>query len=355
MAKSSEIILRGSKRPLTSLAVARMAGVAPSTVSRVLNRVDGISSKTRRRVLEVVRATGYRPSAAASSLSRQKHETIGLITEIASDNAYYGPQLIRGVSNELAVASMRMAISSVLKGSNIDSIEALPLFLSHSVDGFILDLHAATGDVQAMADRLVTPYVMVNPPRPMTNNAIIPNDIDAAEQATNYLIQRGHRKIGYIPSTEISRLSSQSDRMQGYQRSMTSAGLTPIPLWDVPMTKTQTRMTPEDYIPRLQDYLKNHGCTAVVTYHAPAAARVLSACYLMGVRVPQELSIVACDYDPILEYTPVTLTSLHLDRNAMGELAVRQVLQQINQSVSTIPSVIVKGQLQERNSVATLG
>src|SRR5687768_3527951 len=118
MAKSMLILDPASRNKLTCIDIARLVGVAPSTVSRVLNRAGGFSKQTERRVLEAVSATGYKPSSAASSLSRQKHETIGLITEIESDVSYYGPQLIRGISVALSKSSRRLAMDAVHWGTD---------------------------------------------------------------------------------------------------------------------------------------------------------------------------------------------------------------------------------------------
>lgn len=341
-----------AKGKLTSIEIARLVGVAPSTVSRVLNRAGGFSKQTERRVLEAVSATGYKPSSAASSLSRQTHETVGLITEIDNADSYYGPQLIHGVSLELSDSSQRLAMGTVSRGGDAAEIEQLPLFRERSVDGFIFDVHATVGDVQSMANRLAMPHVFVNPPYLMPSNTVMPDDVDDAQQTTEYLIRHGHRCIGYFPSVTTQTHSSQANRMKGYLQAIVKAGLSPLPMWDVPMIKAGERLEPEEYIPRLKMYREQHGCTAVVTYHAMAAACVLSACYMLGIRVPRDLSIIACDDDPMLSYTPVKLSSIHLDRVKMGRQAVRMVLRQIKDSVISVPTLLVNGELRERASVA---
>lgn len=143
--------------------------------------------------------------------------------------------------------------------------------------------------------------------------------------------------------------------MKGYLQAIVKAGLQPIPMWDVPLVKSSQRLEPEDYIPRLRSYMTDQGCTAVVTYHAFGAASVLSACYTLGIRVPHDLSIIACDYDPILEYLPVKMTSMHLDRIEMGKLAVDMLLQQIDGDAPSVPTILLKGKLQEFSSVVMQG
>lgn len=342
------------KRKLTSIDIARLVGVTPSTVSRVLNGAGGFSKQTEQRVLEVVSATGYKPSSAASSLSRQTHETIGLVTEIENDVSYYGPQLMRGVSLALSKSARRLAMDTVHYGSSTADIEALPLFRTRGVDGFIFDVHKTVGNVQLMANRLSVPHVFVNAPHSMPHNAVMPDDVNTAQQATEYLIQRGHRRIGYFPSDVTHSHSSQQNRMKGYLQAMIKAGLQPVPMWDAPLVKKTDRLEPEDYVPRLRQYVDEHGCTAAVTFHAFGAACILSACYQLGYKIPTQLSIIACDYDPILDYTPVKLTSMHLDRAKMGMRAVEMLLRQIEHKVELAPVLMIQGELRESHSVLTL-
>ncbi|MCC6423942.1 MAG: LacI family DNA-binding transcriptional regulator [Phycisphaerales bacterium] len=340
------------KAPLTSVDIARLAGVAPSTISRVLNRAGGFSKQTERRVLEVVRKTGYRPSLAASSLSRKANDTIGLITEIEGQPGYYGPQLIRGISLALSQYSKRLAMDTVHRGDEASSIEKLPLFRSRSVDGYIFDTHQAAGDLQGMANHLSLPYVFVNSRYTLPINTIMPDDVDAAKQATEHLIRHGHKRIGYFPSAYTQVHSSQENRMKGYLQAILTAGLQPVPMWDVPLDKKGKWLTVDDYLPRLKTYLDEFKCTAVVTYHAFAAACVFSGCYQLGIRVPQDLSIIASDYDPILEYLPVRITSIQLDRIEIGKLAVEMLIQQIdNPEDNQITTVLVDGSLKKFDSV----
>lgn len=245
-------------------------------------------------------------------------------------------------------------MDTVHYGSGAAEIESLPLFRTRSVDGYIFDAHKTVSDVQALANRLSLPHVFVNSPHPMPHNAVMPDDVDTAQQATDYLIQRGHRRIGYFPSDTTHTHSSQQGRMKGYLQALIKAGLSPVPTWDVPLVKTSERLEPVDYMSRLKQYVSDHHCTAVVAYHAFGAACILSACYTLGIAVPTQLSIIACDYDPIVDYTPVKLTSMHLDRAKMGMLAVEMLLEQIEKPVGRIPTAMVKGQLRECNSVVDL-
>ena len=139
--------------------------------------------------------------------------------------------------------------------------------------------------------------------------------------------------------------------MAGYSQTMMHLELAPGPLWNTPTSGDGHQL--KDYIDRLKLYL-DRGITGVVTYNAPTAALLLRACVALGVRVPKDLSVLSCDYDAILRYTSVPVTSLHLDRVEMGDIAVGMLLQRIENDWADVPSISVKAKLVEQESVLSL-
>lgn len=341
---------RSKRSNVTCIDIARMAGVATATVSRVINQSHRVSDDTRARVMDAIQATGYRPSVAASSLPRQKHDVIGLISDSGDDQSSYGPDLIRGVSMAAAVAGHRLSMSIINYHQPVDILEKLPLLRTIAADGLILDIHTIQGDIDAVVGRMRMPYVFVNAPNPRKYSTVMPDDLAVARQTTQYLIDRGHRKIAYLPSAQ-GRHSSHPLRMMGYSQAMMALGLPPGPLWDVQTSAGGFHL--EEYVERVNLFRKE-GMTGVVTYNAPTAAYFLRACGTVGVRVPDELSIISCDYDRILAYQSVPITSFHLDRIEMGEIAVKMLLRRIEHDGVDEPSVTMPAKLIEMESVRTL-
>lgn len=334
---------KASPSRVTCIDIARMVGVAPSTVSRVINDSQRVSADTRRRVMNAIAATGYRPSLAASSLPRRRHDTIGLITESTAHGSY-GPELIRGVSVALTASGQRLAINMISDLQPAEALEGLPLFQSVSVDGLILDVCNTTGDIDAVIGRLRTPAVFVNAPSPRPFNTVMPDDEHVARRATEYLIERGHRKIGYLPNCQVPH-SSHPLRMNGYAQAMLKRGLGPLPMWDAALEHR-----PALFAERLA-MLRSHGATAVVTYNGIVAAYAVRACVELKFKIPDELSIVACDYDPVAEFTVVPVTCFRLDRAEMGRLAVGMLAERIEHPSRNVKSIFLSGELVELASV----
>ncbi len=339
---------------LTYVDIARMVGVGASTVSRVLNNSTRVASGTREKILSAIKTTGYKPSSAARMLVRQRHETIGLIILKEQAKTHYGARLIEGVSERLTEMGLRLAMSMVSREEDrAEDIENLPLLKMASVDGVILDVAQIAGDIDAVAGRLGMPYVFVNPASYKPCNALIPDDAAIGEQTTQYLIDRGHRRIAYIayPSAPWLPHYSQQDRLKGYTQAMLKAELQPIAMWKTPLADFNGPKP--DYIGRVK-FVREQNATAIVAYDAMEAVRVLFACYQLGLRVPEDISVIACDYDPIALVPPVPITCFNFDRSEMGKMAIQMLDQRIKNNGEDLPTMILKGTLIEGETVKTI-
>lgn len=344
-----------SRKRVTCMDVAQLAGVTIGSVSRVLNGAANVTPQVREKVMRAADMLNYRPSAAARMLARQRHETVGLVFEREHVTTLYGAQLMEGICGALTENGLRLATGMVQWKSRVEQVEELPMIRTASVDGLVLDIAQIEGDVDAMAGRLRIPYVLINPSGSRPYNRISPNDEPVAVQATTYLIERGHRRIAYIPCPINVTHSSQADRMNGYAGAMQRAGLPPIPMWDKPLTrKVGGDGEEDDYIVRMRIFHREHRCTAVVCYSYVEAIRMLYSCFQLGLKVPEDVSLIACDHAPQPDITPVPITCFHLDRYEMGRLAVKMLLQRIEENGAAVPSITYDGTFVAGDSVATV-
>ncbi len=349
-----------SKGSVTCKDVAEIAGVAHSTVSRALNNTGYVSPKTKKLVLEIAKKVGYKPSSAARSLVSQKLETIGLITESLVEETSYRSTFMIGASTLLSEKDYRFAIGTVPSGGKTSSVLELPLLDRKCLDGVILDIHQLQGDYEKLVKDIGLPCVLVNPPNPVAYNAVLPDDFSVAYQATDYLIQIGHRNIGYMPRLASFTHGSQFDRMKGYSHAMTQNTFDCIPTWDTPLGRGADEHGIEDeyYISncmsRIEYYLEKCNCTAVVAYDAKIAARTLVAAYKLGLKVPDDFSLIACDYDSSLKTHICNVTAFKLDRSEIARCAVEMILQLVEDGIKKVNTVYVKGKFIEGDSVVAL-
>ncbi len=143
--------------------------------------------------------------------------------------------------------------------------------------------------------------------------------------------------------------------MKGYAEALMAAGLATMPTWDEPLTvMTALGDEEDDYLRRTRHLYRDCGCTAMVCYSAIEAIRVIYACFLLGLRVPQDVSIVACDMTPAPECTPLPLTCFRLDRQEMAALAVGMLMERIGSGGEPVASILYEGQIVPGESVATI-
>jgi LacI family transcriptional regulator len=214
-------------RRVTSRDVAERAGVSRTTVSLVLNNVQGvqISEETRQRVLESALALDYVPNAAAQALASRRAQIIGIILtrnphHIASD-AFLN-QILDGLITAVHDYSMRLMIDIVepehQKKAYLDLVRA------KRIDGLILS--GPRFDDQALlaleTDRFPTVLMGQLPDTDFYSVDI--DNFSASEQAVNHLIGLNHQRIACITNAHPS-YTAAAERLRGYQEALTSNGL----------------------------------------------------------------------------------------------------------------------------------
>ena len=325
--------------------VAREAGVSSTTVSFVINnRVDqSISAQTRRRVLEVVEALGYRPNRAARNLQAQRTATIGYLSNERADNPFSG-QSIAGAHDSawkhgtaLLVVNTTRDTERLLAGIND--------LLDRRVDAI---LFAAVG-----TRRVILPGLLSNVPTVLVNCYLpddslpcaLPDDEGGGYAATRLLLDAGHREIAYLagrPGAWATRA-----RLRGYRRALTEHGL-----------------DPKQQIVRFGNYMADSGYdltrevlagpvlpTALLCGNDRMALGAYLALGEAGLRVPQDMSVVGYDDQPTLagEVHP-RLSTVRLPYYRMGWWAAEQLL---SHNVGRLPpQTLIAAEVVPRDSVA---
>ncbi|WP_237200220.1 LacI family DNA-binding transcriptional regulator [Rothia nasimurium] len=260
--------------------VAALAGVSPTTVSRVLNNRGYISEATRAKVYDAMKQIGYRPNAIARSLQGQKSQLIGLIFPSVA-NPFYGEMAYR-IESHLADHGYK----TILCNSN-DHPESeqryLDMLLANQVDGVITGAHS---HVVENFPHFGAPLVTID--RVDTGKApnVSCDNFDGAYRATRLLIETGATHIAHITST----LSPDNKRQQGYHHAIQEAGLTPY-LLELGFT-TPHATTRE----KIESYLQeNPQVTAIFASNDLYAAAVLDYARTHQLSVPHDLQVIGFD------------------------------------------------------------
>jgi DNA-binding LacI/PurR family transcriptional regulator len=210
--------------------VARAAGVAPSTVSRVLAGSSRISPETQEKVRATMRELNYHPNAIARSLVHNATHTIGLVIARPAEQAFanpFFPEVMRGIGSVLYAEGYSLMLT-MTASPNEERSACMRMLRQRRVDGVILTsarLH------DELIDDLINegfPAVLIgrlNDLRPVTwvNN----DNVAVGQMAVEHLISRGHRRIALIGGP--AELTVTADRHQGYIDALYRAGLPVLP------------------------------------------------------------------------------------------------------------------------------
>ena len=299
----------GSKR-VTSLDVARKAGVSRTTVSFVLNNVAGmqISEETRKRVLQAADDLGYVPDAAAQALASGRSKTIGLLLArrpqvIASD--MFLTQIMEVLVREINHQGMRMLLEVVEDFENQESY--LKLVRSNSIDGI---LYSGPRFNDSALQSLVAhgiPTVLMGA-LPGTSYYFV--DVDnqaAAYRAVEHLISLGHTRIGCITNAKTTYVAA-ADRLKGYQTALEAAGIGFDPclvrIGDFDPESGYTQMN--SLLTDCPEMTAAFVASDVVAFGAMAAIRE------RRLRIPKDIALVGFDDVSVSRYIDPSLTTIQL-------------------------------------------
>ncbi len=324
--------------------VARIAGVSPKTVSRVLNGDAPVGQATREAVQAAIAQLDYVPSNAARMMRSQRSGLIGLITGAISMSPEPTqpaglPELfiVQGIQKSLANSGMTLMIADT--GGVVE--KAAPLidtFLRHRVEGliYVAEYHQKV-TLPLISDG--TPMILANCFDDRGTPAILPDDWRGQYDLVARLITAGHRRIAYLAlrvDVEASRL-----RTEGYHDALTAAGIAPDPALlaacDLPDREAETRLliATIDRMLRLPD-----PPTVLCCGTDKMALEVYGILRSRRLKLPDQISVAGYDdYRVISEQLYPPLTTVDLPYRAMGERAGQRLLALISGEPQNDPAV----------------
>jgi LacI family transcriptional regulator len=306
-----------TKAAITIRDVAQVAGVSISTVSRVLNDKDDVAPDTYERVQDVIQQLGYTSSLAARSMRSRRTNVIGLIVPDVADS--FSIQVMKGVNQAITALDYDLIIytsGSIKKRSAAERERHFVSLLNGSVtDGVIIVTPAATSFSTA------APVVTIDPnnecPECLTISA---TNHAGALAAMEHLIGLGHRRIGFVSGRPD--LQSANHRLRGYLDALHQANIPQdqalIEVGDF------SRETARDCTQRLLSLATPP--TAIFAANDQSAIGAIDAAHKMGLRVPDDLSVVGFDNIPEAAYVNPALTTVDQFIDKMGHVATEMLI-----------------------------
>lgn len=308
--------------------VGRVAGVSPTTVSLVLNGRDTkISDATRERVLAAVQDLDYRPNRAAQGLRLGMTSTIGFLTDEIAVEGFSGP-MIAGI-HDLAweQRSLLLMVNTTRNPSRLRA--AVDDLLDRQVDALIF---AAMGTRQVEFPDVpaTTPTLLVNA---FTADgrlpAILPDEIAGGRAAVEHVLSLGHRRIAFIAGRDAAWATKM--RIKGFREGLEAAGLDPS---RCPIHLGNYRID-SGYEITLQAMRTKKPPTALLMGNDQMATGAYIALGRLGLRIPDDVSIVGYDDEPLAADLSPALTTVRIPFYEMGRIAAQHTL---DRTVGDLPS-----------------
>lgn len=294
--------------------VARLAGVSPATVSKVLNEGRYVSDTARQRVVDAVAKLGYRPNAVARSLKAKRTLTIGLITD--DFEGVFTASMMRGVEE----AANQHGFSVILcnsYGKPERERADLAVLLDKQVDGIILmsGYRVRERGAPALPLRHVPVVYLYQYNHDLPAPSIVPDDYGGGRLATQHLIEIGRQRIAIIngpPHYEATHL-----RMAGYRDALQEAGIR----FDPNLVRVGNWHESSGYSLAHELMALPSPPDAIFCCSDSLAAGALDAFLELGTGVPEDISVVGFDNRHFSAHQRPPLTTVALPLQKMGELA----------------------------------
>ena len=312
--------------------VARRAGVAPITASRVINNSGYVSAETRRRVEAAIEELGYVPNRVARSLRSKRTQTLALVlTDITNP---FWTTVARGVED-----AARMGGFSVILGNTDESepreYEYVQVLLQKQVDGFLLVPTRHGARSVALIQRQKVPLVVLDRTVEANVDTVRSDSIGGARALTHHLISLGHRRIAML--TGPREVSTAVDRALGYRQALEEAG--------IPVEGDLIRFGPytqqAGYAMTLSILSLSPRPTAIFAGNNFIAVGALRALREAGLQVPEDVSLVAYDDLPPNFLVEPFLTVATQRAYEMGQVATQLLLTRLAEQEPGQPQEIV--------------
>jgi LacI family transcriptional regulator len=268
--------------------IADLAGVSIATVSRVLNDRPDVAPDTRETVLQVVREHGFSRNRGARALSRGRTGFVGLTLPMIAD-AYFGP-ILSGASEALYEEDMRIILAPT-QHEHDREVSMLEHLAGEATDGAILMLPTESEAELRELQARNYPFVVVDPrePPPEGIPCVSAMHASGAKQATEHLLGLGHRRIGAIAGGEG--WYATEERLLGFRAALAGASI----LLDPELVRYSDWQMPSGETAALEILSHPNPPTAIFAFNDNVAIGALNAARRLGLRVPDDLSVVGFD------------------------------------------------------------
>ncbi|MGA0128573.1 MAG: LacI family DNA-binding transcriptional regulator [Burkholderiales bacterium] len=302
--------------------VAKELGLSAGTVSRAITRPDLVAPKTQKRIQEVIKKLHYIPHAGGRSLRSLSSGTIGAVIPKSGISTF--SQTTLALQDELTLRGKTLIVSQ--PDNLATEIEkSIRKVLEHGVDGLLLLGENHSADTLSLLKNRGVPFVLMwNVKRSIDQPFVTVSQSQAGSVAAKHLLELGHKDFAFI-GTPLSVNPRAAARLSGVKRTLAKAGLE-IPEHAISEELHQFEKAGEATRKILVKAPRTTAIICTSDFHALGALRTLQE---LGMRVPEDISLVSFNNNDFSGYTYPSLTTVDLRQYEVGTIAAKMISQMI--------------------------
>lgn len=339
--------------------VAKRAGVSRSTVSLVINKSPLVKKETRELVERVISEMDYVPNSNARGLSAKVTNNIGVVfmqdyllntsSRIAYDNDQHIGLFSFNVSNGI-MAGLQDTLYGVIteRFCSVAEPDALPHVVREKrVDGVIIAGTPYSAQFVDNMKKTGIPFVITGVGSwEETVDSIYADPGEGTEMAVRELLAAGHKKICLLNCAP--RLRSHEIRCQGFLRAMEGAGVPLMDGWNIYGERNNGKSAREAF---QQFWEAGNRPDGIVTANGQSATGIMSYLYEIGVRIPEDVSIISYEDSSICGYAAPALTSVNICKEEMGQAAAKCLIERIQNPNKDLEMRVIHPYMVYRSSI----
>lgn len=324
--------------------VAKEAGVATSTVSRVLSNNPKISDETKERVNEAIKKLNYKPNAIARSLANNKTRILGVVVPSEADDLLMNPFFINAMKGMSVYAQSKSYYITYAfskdENSELDIMKEITN--ANLIEGVIL-LRVKEDDKSIKYLKNINfPFVAIGRPEEIDDVLWVDNDnFHAMYNVVNKIIHKGHKKIGFIGA--IENLNMSRDRLEGYKMALEVNGIN----YDDNLVIHTNLFNEDTGYDAANKLLENSSVSAIVTTDDLMAFGVRK---LLNEKEMNGISLVGFNDIQLAQYQNPPLASVNINADKLGYNAAKLLIEKLEEIKTKNTHYIVNTEFIERES-----
>lgn len=326
--------------------VAKAAGTSVSTVSKVINGHYSISEETSQRVKKVIRELNYYPSSSAQSFAKGRTKIVAVLANLAPNTAFQNPHLfeiIAGMEETLRGKGYRLFLRGVDETNAYEVAEEI--ISRRSADAVAIHVSVMTHPLSALLSRLRFPHIVLGMPNFESQVCWIDNNnVYSGTIAASYLLSKGYRRIAFLGGQYYDLGSTL--RLQGVRQGLKEAGF----LLDDQYVWLGESTRADGYRMTKQLLAEKQLPDAIICANNYIAMGCVAAVQEQGLRISDDLGILAFDDYPFSQFVDPQLTVVDINVRDLGNQAAKSLMDIIRHPNMQIQTYVTTSNLIERNS-----